>query len=152
MIKRILTLMILSGLLMACKQDKKKTIHLRQAHQTNAVGYTNITVDQFKEKLAQSTKTSPFWILHPSEVAQRRCDWRRHSWRPTDAAFTRQGQSTLDKKITPTVVYCKGGWQRCYRALRSYDLGDKNFTICRAATMHGKHNNNEDGISLKTAG
>ena len=122
MIKRILTLMMLSGLLMACKQDKKEGNPSPSSAQTNAVGYTNITVDQFKEKLAQSTKPVILDVRTPGEVAQGVIEGATVI-DINDAAFIDK-VNALDKNV-PTVVYCKVGGRSATACAAMADLGFK---------------------------
>jgi len=121
MVKRILTLMILITLLMACKQDKKNDSP-SPSSQPAVAAYTDITVDQLKEKLAQSTKPVILDVRTPGEVAQGVIEGATVI-DITDAAFIDK-VNALDKNA-PTVVYCKVGGRSATACAAMADLGFK---------------------------
>lgn len=113
--------MILTTLLMACKQDKKNDSP-SPSSQPAATAYTNITVDQFKEKLAQSTKPVILDVRTPGEVAQGVIEGATVI-DINDAAFIDK-VNALDKNV-PTVVYCKVGGRSATACAAMADLGFK---------------------------
>ena len=113
--------MILITLLMACKQDKKNDSP-SPSSQPAVAAYTDITVDQLKEKLAQSTKPVILDVRTPGEVAQGVIEGATVI-DITDAAFIDK-VNALDKNA-PTVVYCKIGGRSATACAAMTDLGFK---------------------------
>ena len=113
--------MILITLLMACKQDKKNDSP-SPSSQPAVAAYTDITVDQLKEKLAQSTKPVILDVRTPGEVAQGVIEGATVI-DITDAAFIDK-VNALDKNA-PTVVYCKVGGRSATACAAMADLGFK---------------------------
>lgn len=125
MISRILTLLLFTFFLMACKQNKNAEMPVPATEQqTTAGGYTNITVDQFKAKLAQGTKPVILDVRTPGEVALGVIEGATVI-DINDAAFIDK-VNALDKNA-PTVVYCKVGGRSATACAAMADLGFKDL-------------------------